>query len=206
MTQYGFYFDSARCTGCKTCVLACKDFNNLDTSLLFRKVYDIEGGDWTQDDKGAWVTNGYVYHVSLACNHCDAPACVAVCPSGAATKSEETGFVTSDSEVCIGCGSCTTACPYDAPKLDRERSVSVKCDGCASRVGEGLAPICVEACPLRALEFGEIEALRSTYGDVADVYPLPPSSDTGPNLVLGQPDVASGLMTAGKVANDSELV
>lgn len=43
-TQYGFYIDSSRCTGCKTCELACKDFKNLTPDVSFRRIYEYAGG------------------------------------------------------------------------------------------------------------------------------------------------------------------
>ena len=55
MTQYGFHFDGTRCTGCKTCVLACKDKNNLPNDLNFRNVYEYGGGTWSQDGAGCWI-------------------------------------------------------------------------------------------------------------------------------------------------------
>lgn len=51
-TQYGFYIDSSRCTGCKTCELACKDFKNLSPEVNFRRIYEYAGGDWTEQDSG----------------------------------------------------------------------------------------------------------------------------------------------------------
>lgn len=48
-TQYGFYIDSSRCTGCKTCELACKDYKNLTPDVSFRRIYEYAGGDWQQD-------------------------------------------------------------------------------------------------------------------------------------------------------------
>ncbi len=86
MTQYGFHFDGTRCTGCKTCVLACKDKKDLSTAISFRNVYEYGGGSWKQDDAGAWTCDTYVYHVSVACNHCDSPACMAKCPQGAISR------------------------------------------------------------------------------------------------------------------------
>ncbi len=160
MAQSGFYFDCSRCTGCKTCELACKDYKDLDAETLFRKVYDCEGGEWTEGEGGTWNTTAFTYHVSVACNHCDLPACFSVCPAEAVIKDGETGLVTIDPELCIGCGSCLTACPYSAPKLN-EDNLAVKCDGCIDRVGDGNVPICVESCPLRALEFDDIEVLRT---------------------------------------------
>lgn len=49
MTQFGFYFDSAKCTGCKTCMVACKDKNNLPVGMNFRRVAEYSGGSWRQD-------------------------------------------------------------------------------------------------------------------------------------------------------------
>lgn len=48
--QYGFYIDTQRCTGCKTCELACKDFKNLSADVHFRRIYEYAGGDWTEQD------------------------------------------------------------------------------------------------------------------------------------------------------------
>lgn len=207
MTQYGFYFDSSRCTGCKTCELACKDYNDLGTDILFRRVYDYEGGVWEQDEAGAWSSTAFVYHVSNACNHCDSPACFAACPQGAIIKDEETGLVHNDPEKCIGCGTCVEACPYDAPRVDSEMGVSRKCDGCINRAKEGQKPICVDACLLRCLEFDDIETLRSKYGDLAQILPLPDPAETMPNLVLNPCPASEGAdARSGFVANELEVV
>lgn len=50
-TQYGFFIDSARCTGCKTCELACKDYKNLTPEVSFRRIYEYAGGDWQQEQR-----------------------------------------------------------------------------------------------------------------------------------------------------------
>lgn len=187
MTQYGFHFDGMRCTGCKTCVLACKDKNDLPNDINFRNVQEYGGGTWTQDAAGCWTSDAFTYHLSVACNHCDMPICMANCPQGAIEKDDATGEVRSDPEKCIGCGTCVNSCPYGAPKIDTEKMKSVKCNMCADRVAEGKQPICVEACPLRALDFGDIEELRAKYGTVAEVAPLPAASETEPNLVITAP-------------------
>lgn len=206
MTQYGFHFDGTRCTGCKTCVLACKDKKDLSADISFRTVYEYGDGSWTQDDAGAWTCDTYVYHVSVACNHCDSPVCMAKCPQGAISKDPDTGIVTSDPEKCIGCGTCAITCPYSAPKVDEEKKKSVKCDLCADRVAEGKQPICVEACPLRALDFGEIAELRKKYGEVAAVAPLPSADETKPNIVITEPVNAKPAGdTTGSVLNEREI-
>lgn len=91
MTQYGFYFDSTRCTGCRTCEMACKDYNDLPANYAFRRVFDYEGGDWKDNGDGTFEPTSWAYHVSMACNHCAMPACVANCPQGALEKDADTG-------------------------------------------------------------------------------------------------------------------
>ena len=207
MSQYAFYFDGTRCTGCKTCEMSCKDFNDLSTGITFRKVLEATLGETVRDESGVITTTCISYPVSLSCNHCDSPICMAKCPQGAISKDPDTGFVSNDLEKCIGCGTCVTACPYGAPTVDEEQKKSVKCTQCGDRVAEGKQPICVEACPVRALDFGEIEDLRAKYGDVAEIAPLPEASLTKPNLVITAPAQAKPANdTTGTVENEVELV
>lgn len=133
--QYGFFIDSARCTGCKTCELACKDYKNLTPDVSFRRIYEYAGGDW-QEDNGVWQQNVFAYYLSIACNHCADPACTKVCPSGAMHKRDD-GFVVVNEEVCIGCRYCHMACPYGAPQYNAAKGHMTKCDGCYDRVAEG---------------------------------------------------------------------
>ncbi|EDV9796881.1 dimethyl sulfoxide reductase subunit B, partial [Salmonella enterica subsp. enterica serovar Livingstone] len=86
-----------------------------------------------------------------------------VCPSGAMHKRDD-GFVVVNEEVCIGCRYCHMACPYGAPQYNAAKGHMTKCDGCHDRVADGKKPICVESCPLRALDFGPIDELRKKHG------------------------------------------
>ena len=91
--------------------------------------------------------------------------------------------------------------------MDGQLGHMVKCTGCADRVAEGRQPVCVEACPQRALAFGEIKDLRAAYGDLAAIAPLPDPSQTGPNVVLTEPAGAEAWDAAdGAIANAAELV
>lgn len=185
MTQYGFYFDASKCTGCKTCMVACKDKNNLPVGMNFRRVTEFSGGNWRQDHAtGAWHQDAFAYYLSISCNECSDPACVKVCPTKAHFKRSEDGLVLIDPKKCIGCGACLAACPYGAPQLDREARKMRKCDTCLDRREKGLNPACVDACPQRALDFGPIDELRKKYGDCAAIAPLPDASVTKPNLVI----------------------
>jgi anaerobic dimethyl sulfoxide reductase subunit B (iron-sulfur subunit) len=181
--QYGFFVDSAKCTGCKTCQVACKDYKDLRADVNFRRVYEYTGGSW-QATGGAWTNSVFSYYLSIACNHCADPICTRVCPSGAMHKRAGDGLVAVNEDVCIGCKSCSLACPYDAPQYDPRKGQMTKCNGCYERLDEGLKPICVEACPLRALDFGPVEELQAKYGDLGSVAPLPAAGFTSPILVI----------------------
>lgn len=207
MTQYGFYFDSTRCTGCRTCEMACKDYKDLPETIAFRRVYDYEGGTWTDAGDGIYTSDTYAYHVSLGCQHCAMPACMAKCPSGAIEKDTETGLVHIDQEKCTGSGMCVTTCPYSVPVLNEETKLGMKCDGCADRVAEGLNPICVDACPVRALEFGDIEELRAAHADTVDgIAPMPTGEQTTPSIAIKAcPAAKEPGDTTGAIANEKEV-
>lgn len=187
MSQYGFYIDLVKCTGCKTCVIACKDAHSLSVGTNYRKVIEFVEGNWKKDANGAWVQDDRGYYVPIACNECADPACVKVCPTKAHFKRESDGIVLIDEKKCIGCGACAKACPYGAPVLNETAHKMHKCDACVDRLAQGLLPICVEACPQRAIEFGEISELRKKYGENADIAPLPSSNTTKPSLVIRLP-------------------
>ena len=213
--QYGFYFNSQRCTGCKTCMLACKDFHNLPVHISFRQIYEYGGGTWQRDAAGSFIQDCFTYYMSLSCNHCSEPVCVKVCPTGAMHKNEQ-GLVTVDTQRCIGCGYCALSCPYRAPKVNHEVGFSVKCDGCLARLDEGKRPICVEACPVRALDFDTIEKLLQRYEHTdsknasSDIPPLPSAETTSPNLLIRAPqcylDNPTNVRKAGSVLNIREIV
>ncbi|WP_080801938.1 4Fe-4S dicluster domain-containing protein [Arabiibacter massiliensis] len=183
MAQQAFFFDMTRCSGCKTCELACKDAYDLKVGTTYRRVYEYAGGETTKDAQGCCTSTCFGYYVALSCCHCDDPACVKVCPTEAMHKEPGTGLVRVDARMCIGCGYCHLSCPYDAPKVDREKGHSVKCDGCADRVAAGGAPVCVEACPARALAFGPADEMAKR-GERANVAPLPEAAVTVPNLFV----------------------
>lgn len=145
MKQYGFYFDSTKCTGCKTCQVSCKDEKDLDLGPKFRRVYEFGGGSWQKQD-GIWQQNVYSYYLSISCNHCSNPTCVEGCPTGAMHKRAEDGLVVVDQTVCVGCRYCELRCPYGAPQYDEKKKLMSKCDGCYERVAKGMKPVCVESC------------------------------------------------------------
>lgn len=171
--------DLRRCVGCQTCTAACKHANATPPGVQWRRVLDIEVGEYPEV-KRAFVPTG--------CMHCDEPPCMHVCPT-TATRKRADGIVTIDYDLCMGCAYCAVACPYDARfKVDRAEfaygtsmrneektlheeqiGVATKCTFCVERIDAGLAkglkpgadpeatPACVNSCIAQALHFGDVE-------------------------------------------------
>ncbi len=176
MAKQGFYFNQAACVGCKTCQVACKDKNDLEVGYLFRHVNDFESGEYPAPK---------LFHYAATCNHCEMPACVANCSTGALYIDDEDGTVQYDTSKCDGCQACVTACPYSVPVFFEEEKVVRKCDACKTLRENGEQPACVAACPMRALEFGPIDELAAAHPDaVKDIAILPDSSTTGPCTLI----------------------
>ena len=184
MTQYGMVIDVKRCIACSTCVVGCKVENNLPQDMWWNKVVN-EGGANPDSPAGTYGGEMSMSSYTLSCQHCDKPACVAVCATGATWKDEETGIVWTDHEVCIGCKTCQTVCPYDAPTYDDEAGYMLKCDMCKAELeAGGSKPLCVTGCPMRALDFGTREDIIAQYGEGdIEVEPLPKDT-THPNLIM----------------------
>ncbi|MDR0500751.1 MAG: 4Fe-4S binding protein [Coriobacteriales bacterium] len=206
MSRYAFHFDGTRCTACKTCVFACKDKNDLGLGYAYRKVYEYGGGETIKDANGCFSTTAFTYNISLACNHCEDPVCVMVCPTGAMHRDQATDLVAVDSNVCIGCGYCVLSCPYNSPKVDRDKGHSVKCDGCTALVANGEKPVCVMACPARALDFGTPDEMQKK-GKRANIAPLPSEGYTKPNLFIkASKDARPAGSDEGTVTNPLEVL
>lgn len=178
----GFYFNERACSGCRACQTACKDRNDLQVGQLYRHVTTFQTGAFP---------NATMYHYSATCNHCEAPACIEACPTGAMQKGDD-GTVQHDDAACIGCQSCVEACPYRVPVLLENAGIVGKCDACKPFRDRGLNPVCVDACNMRALEFGDVDELRAKHESdggltgslVSDLPILPSSEQTGPNTLV----------------------
>ncbi len=174
----GFYVDMTRCIGCRTCQVACKDRFDLQAAgPRPRRADSYECGAYPE---------AAVYHLALGCNHCELPACTEACPTGAMYKDAD-GTVQHDDALCIGCQACVEACPYGAPQYVADWNLVVKCDTCRPLREAGGNPVCVDACPMRAIDFGEIAELQEKHGPegLASELPcLPAFDETHPNLLV----------------------
>lgn len=178
MLQYGFYFDQSRCTGCRTCSIACKEWNSLPPGpLKYLRVYEYEKGSFP---------NVRLHCVWIPCYHCEDPACVACCPSEAIKKESKFGAVLIDESECTGCRLCSDACPYGAIVFasDEARIKAQKCTMCIDRVASGELPICVLSCPMRALDFGPLDDIKKKHGEIRTLEDMPGSQTTAPAVVF----------------------
>ena len=169
--QYRFHFDMTKCIGCKCCVVACNEQNGNPAEINWRRVGEIEGG---------WYPNTQRLHLSMGCNHCLEPTCLAGCPVDAYSKDPRTGVVIHSGEACIGCEYCTWNCSYGVPQYNPERGVVGKCDMCHNRLAEDREPACVGACPEGAIqiEIVNIAEWRRDYSASANAPGLPSADDS----------------------------
>lgn len=205
MKQPAFFIDLSACSGCKTCMVACMDGHNLPQGVVWRRVAEYCGGDWAKQPDNCFDQNVFAYYMSISCNHCQKPVCVEVCPTTAMRKTES-GIVRVDESKCVGCRYCEWNCPYSAPQYNPEIGKMSKCDFCQDRLEAGLSPLCVEACPLRAIHFGEYEDLKKQFGELNHVAPLPDPNLTRPCLFVRPSKNAQPIGSSqGKVCNPEEM-
>lgn len=181
MTQIGFYFDQTRCTGCFTCSVACKDWHDIPAGPInWIRVNSIEIGKFPKL---------FLAYLTIACNHCADPPCVKVCPTSAIKKRENDGIVVVDSEKCIGkdeCGfKCLKVCPWDAPQFsNRLNSKMEKCNLCLDRLEKGQQTICVESCPMYALDVGSMKELQEKYGTIVEAEGFLNNDKINPSIMF----------------------
>ena len=188
--RYGMVVDLNRCVGCQTCTIACKHHNDTPPGVQWRRVLDVEQGEYPNVERLFLVTG---------CQHCAEPPCVPVCPTGA-TRQRADGLVTMDYDTCIGCGYCAVACPYQArtiahecewyygsPSRQEEQvfheervGVATKCTFCVDKIDAaaespgvvpGLdleaTPACAASCIAQALHFGDFADPESNVSRLA---------------------------------------
>ena len=145
-------YDSKKCAGCTTCMLACSLVHEGFQSLTLSRIQIV------QDSFGKFPRDV----VMAPCRQCVTPVCVERCPVGAAYIDEENGNIRRiDSEKCIGCRTCLSACPQKPhrPIWNHIRKKSMKCDLCLDtpywkeRGGIEGKQVCVESCPMKAIKF-----------------------------------------------------
>ncbi len=181
MADKAILYDATKCTACRGCQVACKQWNENDENIpttengveaknrgSYENPPDLSPQTWLKMRFTEVETDGKVrwLFTRQACMHCTDAACVRVCPNGSLYH-HELGFVAYNKDTCTGCGYCADACPFNVPRSDRNiwtgQAKMDKCTFCTSqgydRIAEGWEPACVKTCPPKALQYGDRDAL-----------------------------------------------
>jgi molybdopterin-containing oxidoreductase family iron-sulfur binding subunit len=189
--------------GCSKCSEACHLVHNVPK---FEDPRRVVKWIWTEPFSHVFPDQHHRYFgeemkkrpTMVLCNHCDNPPCVRVCPTKATFRRDD-GIVMMDYHRCIGCRYCIAACPYGSrsfnwtdprPNVEkiypgfptRTKGVVEKCNFCAERLVRGLRPACVDACPEKAMHFGDLNKENSEIREILkDRYTIRRKPELGTN-------------------------
>jgi formate dehydrogenase iron-sulfur subunit len=170
MAGKSFFIDTTRCTACRGCQTACKQWNQnpgtktvqlgtyqnpADLSASTFKLVRFSEVPVLPGEDPAW------YFFADQCRHCVYPPCKMVADRlapGSVSLDGQTRAVVFNPEVAVhpaGFKQIREACPYDIPRRDEKSGGMAKCTMCIDRVKEGMLPACVKTCPTGAMNFGD---------------------------------------------------
>lgn len=153
-SQPAMIIDLNRCTGCHSCVIACKEQNLTPQGHFNTRIETVTQGSFPD----SWQT-----YTPELCHQCEDAPCVKACNTKASYQLRS-GIVVVDWAKCIGDGACIEACSYDARFLDAGNDHKAdKCDFCVTRLAKSLKPACVEGCPSQARIFGDLAAPKGEF-------------------------------------------
>lgn len=179
MAEKAILYDATKCTACRGCQVACKQWNENDEYIpaptdehgvlasnwgSYENPPDLSPQTWLKMEFREYEVGGKLrwLFTRRSCMHCTDAACVQVCPNGSLYH-HELGFVAYNKDTCTGCGYCIDACPFHVPRSTRNLLTGIakmdKCTFCTTpgldRIEKGWEPACVKTCPPRALKYGD---------------------------------------------------
>lgn len=158
-----FVIDVAKCNGCYSCQIACKDEHVGNDWTPYAKPQPDTGQFWlkmTENIRGT-VPKVKVAYKPILCMHCENAPCMSACPINGAIYRRDDGLVIIDSIKCSGCKNCVDSCIYGAIYFNEDLNLAQKCTGCAHLLDRGWKETrCSDVCPTQAIRFGEESELQ----------------------------------------------
>jgi len=187
MADKSFFIDTTKCTACRGCQIACKQWNKNPGTKTFQRGNHQNPPDLSASTfklvrfNEVEVPGGEPkwYFFPDQCRHCMSPPCKEVADGkakGAIIHDEKTGAVIFNPKVKIKPGDfkeVREACPYDIPRISGA-GIMAKCTMCFERIKEGMLPACVKTCPTGAMNFGDrkeiLEKANKRLLEVKEIY------------------------------------
>lgn len=176
--RYAMLHDESACIGCTACMDACRETNQVPQGVSRLEIIRSKPYGEFPDVKYEFFRH--------SCQHCTNAPCVAVCPTGASYIDAATGIVDVNKDLCVGCQYCIAVCPYRVRFIHPVYKSADKCNFCRdTNLAKGKQPACVEACPTKALTFGDTNDPHSAISlklKEKQVYRTKVELGTDPNL------------------------
>ena len=149
MARYAMVTDLRKCVGCQACTVACNaEWNVPAGSRPHARARDPARRD---------VPEAHVQRLRRAVQPLRPPALRRGLPLGRHVPGRRTASCASTRTLCIGCGFCVDACPYDARYINPARRRSTSATSAPPRIERGEEPACVATCTAHAKYFGDLE-------------------------------------------------
>ena len=171
-------YDTTLCIGCKTCVVACQEANDLEPDTgaegLWQMPQDLNGQ--TKNIIKLYKEGDRLSYMKAQCMHCVDPACAAACMLAPLHKDEVTGVVelrpgllrrlpllpdglpVQRAEVRVRQGAPRRSSSASSAATGSRAPRSTEKDG-FTRYPKGHGPACCEVCPREAVIYGTRDEL-----------------------------------------------
>ena len=181
---YSILVDTSKCTACRGCQIACKQWNGLPGTQTKNEGTHENPVDLSADTfkilrySEGTVPSGapFWYFFSEQCRHCLSPGCMAESEKGEIVQDEKTGAVLFTPKTkSLNYEATREGCPYDIPRQNPKTKELFKCTMCFDRITNNMIPACVKSCPTGAMVFGErpkiLEAAKARVQELSKKYP-----------------------------------